>query len=121
MKIFMRREICLILVTPQDSKFFDSANKKVIGRIKDEFKGKIITKFVGLKSKMYSLIAVDGEEVKKAKRVNKNVIKKIRLKEFVDALFSKKRIRHEMKRIQNKLHRIETYEVCKISLSCFDG
>ena len=25
-----------------------------------------------------------------------------------------------MKRIQSKLHRIRTYNVCKISLSCFD-
>ena len=25
-----------------------------------------------------------------------------------------------MKRIQSKLHRIETNDVCKISLSCFD-
>ena len=25
-----------------------------------------------------------------------------------------------MKRIQSKLHRIETYDVCKTSLSCFD-
>ena len=25
-----------------------------------------------------------------------------------------------MKRIQSKLHRIETYDVCKILLSCFD-
>ena len=25
-----------------------------------------------------------------------------------------------MKRIQSKLHKIETYEVCKTSLSCFD-
>ena len=29
-------------------------------------------------------------------------------------------IRHKMKRIQSKLHRIGTYNVCKISLSCFD-
>ena len=29
---------------------------------------------------MYSLIDVDSEEVKKAKRVNKNVVKKIRHK-----------------------------------------
>ena len=26
-----------------------------------------------------------------------------------------------MKRIQSKLHRIGTYDVCKISLSCYDG
>ena len=60
---------------PQDSKFFDLVNKEVIGKIKDEFKGKIINEFIGLKSKMYSLIAVDNEEVKKAKGVNKNVTK----------------------------------------------
>ena len=29
-------------------------------------------------------------------------------------------ITHNMKRIQSKLHRIGTYDVCKISLSCFD-
>ena len=56
--------------------FFDPTNKKVIGKVKDEFKGKIISEFVGLKSKMYSLIAVDAEEVKKAKGVNKNCVKK---------------------------------------------
>ena len=28
-------------------------------------------------------------------------------------------IKHKMKRIQSKLHRIETYVVCKVSLSCF--
>ena len=38
-----------------DSKFFDPVNKKVIGKMKNEFKGKIISEFVGLKSKMYSL------------------------------------------------------------------
>ena len=54
--------------------------------MKDEFKGRIMSKFVGLKSKMYSLIDVDDEEVTKAKGVNK----KIRHKEFVDVLFNKK-------------------------------
>ena len=44
--------------------------------MKDEFKGKIISEFIGLKSKRYSLIAVDDEEVKKAKGVNKNVVKR---------------------------------------------
>ena len=29
-------------------------------------------------------------------------------------------IRHNMKIIQSNLHRIGSYDVCKISLSCFD-
>ena len=78
--------------------------------------GKIISEFDGLKSKMYSLLSIDNKEVTKAKVANK----KIRHKEFVDVLFNKKVIRHNMKRIQSKLHRIGTYNVCKISLTCFD-
>ena len=85
---------------PSNSKFFDPVNKKVIGKMKDEFKGRIISEFGGLKSKMYSLISVDDE----AKGVNK----KIRHKEFVDVLFDKKVIRHNMKRIQSRLHRSRT-------------
>ena len=80
---------------PLNPKFFDSVNKKVIGKMKDEFKGKKISEFVGLKSKMYSLIDVDDEEVKRSKVVNK----KIKQKEFVDVLFNKKVIKHNMKRI----------------------
>ena len=67
-------------------KFFDPVNKNVIGKIKDEYKGKIISEFVGLKSKMRLLISVDDDELTKAKGVNK----KVRHKEFVEVLFNKK-------------------------------
>ena len=40
--------------------------------------------------------------------------------EFKDTLFNKKVIRHKMKRIPSKKHKIGTYEVKEISLSCFD-
>ena len=41
--------------------------------------------------------------------------------EFKDVLFNKKFIRHKMKRSQAKKNKIETYEIDKISLSCFDN
>ena len=36
--------------------------------MKDKFKGEIMSEYVGLKPKMYSLISVDVEENKKSKR-----------------------------------------------------
>ena len=69
--------------------------------MKDEFKGNVICKFVGLNSKMYSSKDVDNEENKKAKRVNKKVDKNIRHKKDHDVLFNKKVIRDKMKRIQS--------------------
>ena len=68
-------KICLILVAIHEIHIFDPVIKKVTGKMKDEFKGKIISKFVGLKWKMYSLVNIDSGENKKAKGVNKNVVK----------------------------------------------
>ena len=84
--------------------------------MKDEFNGIKINEFVGLKSKMYSLISIDNKEVNKAKGVNK----KLKPKECFDVLFDKKLVRHNMKRIQRKSHGTGTYDVYKISLSSFD-
>ena len=41
--------------------------------------------------------------------------------EFKDVLFNKKIIKQKMKRIQSKKHKLGTYEIDKISLSCFDN
>ena len=65
---------------PKDSRFYDPFNKKVIGKMKDEVRGRIISEFIGLKSKMYSLVTVDSEGIKKTKSVNKTVVESIRHK-----------------------------------------
>ena len=102
---------------PEDSKFFDPTNKKVIGKMKDESEGKIIGEFVGLKSKMYSIKKnIDGKESNMEKGVNITN----EFNEFRDTLFNKKIIRHKMRRIQGKKHKMRTYEINKISLSIFD-
>ena len=46
-------------------------NKKVIGLMKDELGGKIITEFVPLRPKTYSFVTDDGKEDKKAKGTKK--------------------------------------------------
>ena len=83
----------------KNSDYYDISNKKVLGKMKDEFNGNKIVEFVGLKSKMYSLISSDDKEVKKAKGINK----KLRHKEYLDVLFNKKVVRHSMKGIQRKV------------------
>ena len=51
-------------------------NKKVIGLMKDELGGKVITEFVALRPKTYSYLTDDCKEDKKAKGTKKCVVKK---------------------------------------------
>ena len=100
----------------KDSKFFHEANKKVIGKIKDEFGGVIAEEFVRLKSKKSSMKKIDGKEYNTPKGVSIAT----EFDKFEDVLFNEKIIRHKMKRIQSKKHKLGTYEIDKISLLCFD-
>ena len=100
----------------KDSTFYDDTNKKVIGKMKDEYGGAIIDQFIGLKSKMYSIKKINDSESSTTKGVN--IVTEFN--EFKDVLFNKKVIRHKMKRIQAKKHKIGTYEIDKIFSSSFD-
>ena len=51
-------------------------NKKVIGLIKDELGGKIMTEFVAPRPKTYSYLINDGGSDKKAKGTKKCIIKR---------------------------------------------
>ena len=59
---------------------------------------------------------IDGKESNTAKGVNIAT----EFNEFKDTLLNKKVLRHKMRRIQSKKHKLGTYEINKISLSCFD-
>ena len=84
--------------------------------MKDVSEGKVIDEFVGLKSKMYSMKNINGKESNTAKGVNIATD----FNEFKDTLSNKKIIRHKMRRIQCKMHKMGICEINKISLSCFD-
>ena len=64
MNIFMKTNFFDLSDYQWDSKSFDPFNKKVIAKMKEEFKEKIISEFIGLKSKTYSLVDVDDKMVK---------------------------------------------------------
>ena len=97
-------------------KVFDETNKTVTGKMEDESEGKIIGEFVGLKSKTYSMQNIDGKESNTAKGVNVAT----EFNEFKNTLLNKKIIRHKLKRIQSKKHKLGTYEINKLSVSYFD-
>ena len=93
---------------PEDSKLFDETYKKVIGKMKNEPEGKIIGEFVGLK--MNAIKNIDGKESNTAKGMNIAT----EFNEFKDTLFNKKVLRHKVRRIQGKKHKMGTYEINKI-------
>ena len=76
------------------------SNKKSDWQMKDEAKTVSNDELVGLKSRMYFLVAENNKKIKGTKGVNKSVIGSIRHKEYA-VLFSKKQVRHNMKRIQS--------------------
>ena len=76
--------------------------KKVIGLIKDELGGKIMTKFVGSRAKCYSYLIHDGSEDKKEKGAKKCAIKR-RLefeicKNYLEATQLENKINHPEKK-----------------------
>ena len=70
----------------ENSPLLDKANKKVIGKFKDETAGVPNNESIGLRSKMYSYIKNDERGGKTAKGIKKNVIK-MRLNMIIIKMF----------------------------------
>ena len=60
----------------KDSPYQFQGNKKTAGKFKDEACGKVISEFIGLRSKMYSYIMDCGKGGMTAKGIKKNIIRK---------------------------------------------
>ena len=106
---------------PENSPYYCNANKKVIGKFKDEACGVPIIEFVGLRSKMYTYLKNDETGGKTAKGIEKNVIKNnIKHEDYKNVLLNKEQLHHKMKTIRTQKHQLWSYEMNKVSLSCFD-
>ena len=93
-------------------------NKKVIGKFKDEVAGRQITKFVGLRPKLYSFKIEDSFTTKKSKGIKKNVVKKqIEFEDYVRCLITGEKQMRSMNIIKSENHDIYSKEVNKLALS----
>ena len=106
---------------PESSPYYCNTNKKIIGKFKDEACGIPITEFVGLKSKMYSYVKDNEKGEKIAKGIKKSVIKNnIKHEDYKRTLINEEQMHHKMKTIRSQRHQLGSYEINKVSLSCFD-
>ena len=93
-------------------------NKKIIGLMKDELGGKIITEFVALRPKTYLFVTDDGKEDKKAKGTKKCIIKKmIKFNDYKKCLLYDEVILKSQQRFISKKHDVYTENINKIALS----
>ena len=92
-------------------------NKKVIGLMKDELGGKIITEFVTLRPKTYSYLTDDGKEDKKAKGTKCAIKKIIKFNDYEKCLFNDEIILKSQQRFISKKHDVYTENINKIALS----
>ena len=105
----------------ENSPYYFNTNKKVIGKFKDEASGIPIREFVGLRSKMYSYVKDNLKEERTAKGIKKNVIKNnIKHEDYKKTLLKEEQMHHKMKTIRSNKHQLGSYEINKVSLSCFD-
>ena len=107
-------------------------NKKIIGLMKDELGGKIMTEFVALRPKLYAYRKLDDKkcegtkkcvvkEDKRCKRIKKCVVEKtLGFDDYKKCLFDpgkSKTIYRPQLMFRNKKHEVHTVEVNKVALN----
>ena len=94
------------------------SNKKVIGLMKDELGGKIMTEFVALRPKLYSYRELDGSEDKNCKGIKICVVKKtLAFEDYKTCLFSDSTEYRSQLMFRSAKHEVHTIEVNKVALN----
>ena len=93
-------------------------NKKVIGLMKDELGGTIMTEFVSLRPKLYSYKKLDGSEDKKCKGIKKCVFKKtLTFEDYKNCLFEDSTEYRSQLMLRSIRHELFTLQVNKVALN----
>ena len=108
----------------QSHPLYNLANKKVLGKMKDETHGIPIQEFVGLRPKMHSILYTENDTLvkkKSAKGIKKSVTKrKLRHANYKECLFEKRQTMTNMNQIRSERHEIYSIKLSKIGLSPYD-
>ena len=98
-----------------------NVNKKVLGLMKDELGGGIITEIVALRPKAYSYKTNDNIEFKKAKGTKQCVAKKmLSFNDYKNFLFANEKVLMSRQRFKSENHIVYTENINKIALSYND-
>ena len=93
-------------------------NKKVIGLMKDELGGAIMTEFVAIRPKLYSYKKLDGSEDKKCKGIKKCIVKKtLTFEDYKTCLFSDSTEYRSQLMFRSSKHEVRTIKVNKVALN----
>ena len=108
---------------PKDHFLYGAENQAVFGKFKDAMEGKIVTEFLGLRSKLCPLIIQDEVKQKKvANGVKKcSIDKKSIFDDHGYVLKTKQRKKKIWILLNLKKHNVNTTKVSKTCLSCFNN
>ena len=94
----------------------------MLGKLKGECASRPVTKYVGLRHEMYSILEASWKGIRKAKCVKKCVVKKhLHHEQYKESLFYRKTFRYGMDMLRSKFDQIYGIWVNKVSLSPFDS
>lgn len=103
------------------SPLYSATNKKVLGKMKDEMPNRYIRLFVGLRSKVYTLVTKDEERIMRAKGVRRQAVQKYLTEaEYMAVIHAHAAIEVTQSRIRSRNHQMQTIQEDRLALCAVD-
>ena len=100
---------------------WDDSKKLIPGYFKDEFGGKFLLEFIGLRAKMYSIQPLEGGKKATAKGIDGRVKDEIIThSDYKNSLFNEEQLTQKWEGIKQESHQLYTMELEKKSLNSFN-
>lgn len=105
---------------PENNQFNILKNVSVIGKFKDDVKGKIIWSFIGTGAKAY-MVDVEGDCKKRAKGIQRSVVEKeLTAEDYRNVVFNNESIIKKVRCFKSEKHQLYTELGNKVTLSFKD-